>query len=119
MSHSIKWLEFPEAHDYPAAKSYLTLHFHEEIAESLVERLFAAEMSHFAAKDVLRASGLIPLDKSNNHVRHNLEKIAKGTPLSPVLLVRSDARLYIADGFHRCCAVHLLDEDALIPAKIV
>lgn len=118
MTHAIKWLEFPEEHDYPAALSYLTLHFNEEIAASLVERLRAAPVVHFAAKDILRASGLRPLDASNAHVQHNRDKVHQGKELSPVLLVRSD-RLLIADGFHRCCAIHLIDEDASIPCKII
>lgn len=118
MKHEIKWLDLPEEHDYPAALSYLTLHFNEEIAASLVDRLRAAEMSEFKAKDVMRACGLKPLDASNHHVKHNLEKVSKGIPLSPILLVRNDARLYIADGWHRVNAVHELDEDAVIPCKI-
>ena len=118
MTHSIKWLEFPEEHDYPAALSYLTLHFNEEIAASLVERLRAAPVVHFAAKDILRASGLRPLDASNRHVKHNIDKSHDGKPLSPILLVRHD-RLLISDGFHRVCGVYLIDEDAEVPTKIV
>lgn len=118
MTHAIKWLDDVEEHDFPAALSYLTLHFNEEIAASLVDRLRAAPVVHFAAKDILRASGLRPLDASNRHVKHNIEKAHDGKPLSPVLLVRHD-RLLISDGFHRVCGVHLIDEDALIPAKIV
>lgn len=119
MKREILWFPEPESHDYPAALSYLTLHFNEEIAASLVDRLRTAEMSEFKAKDVMRACELKPLDASNHHVRHNLKKISDGTPLSPILLVRNDARLYIVDGWHRVNAVHELDEDAVIPAKII
>lgn len=119
MKHEIKWLEFPEDHDYPAALSYLTLHFNEEIATSLVDRLRAAEMSEFKAKDVIRASGLRQLGEDNRHVAHNLKKIRDGNALSPILLVRMDGRLLIADGYHRTSAVYCMDEDAVIPAKIV
>lgn len=118
MKHEIKWLDEPEQHDYPAALSYLALHFNEEMATGLVDRLRTAAMSEFKAKDVIRASGLRQLGDDNRHVAHNLEKIAKGKPLSPILLVRHNERLYVADGYHRTCAVYLLDEDAEIPCKI-
>jgi hypothetical protein len=118
MKHEIKWLPDVEEHDYPAALSFLSLHFDEAHAAELVEMLRAAGISHFAAKDIARASGLTLLGADNRHVTHNLKKVAAGTALSPVLLVRHD-RLVIADGFHRASAVHLLDEDALVPCKIV
>jgi hypothetical protein len=41
--------------------------------------------------------------------------------LSPLLLVRDPrtSRVIIADGYHRLCAVYALDEDAVIPCKII
>jgi gluconate kinase len=42
------------------------------------------------AKDLLRASGLPVLDPDNVHVAKDLAKVKKGTPLSPVLLVRGE-----------------------------
>jgi hypothetical protein len=38
-----------------------------------------------------------------------------------LLLVRDNAngKVIIADGYHRLCAVYSLDEDAVIPCKIV
>jgi disulfide oxidoreductase YuzD len=61
------------------------------------------------------------LSVSNSHVDKDLEKINKGQALSPLLLVREEAagRVVIADGYHRLCAVYGLDEDALIPSKII
>jgi hypothetical protein len=78
-------------------------------------------MTEFKAKDIFRASRLSLLGVSNSHVERDRQKIAKRTPLSPLLLVRdADAgRLIIADGYHRLCAVYSIDEDALIPCKIV
>lgn len=114
----IIWLPQPEDHDYPAAMAYLTLLFPAETAEAMIEALKAAPMAAFKAKDIFRASRLSLLGASNYHVQHNMDKIAKGKPLSPILLVRSK-NLIIADGFHRLCAVDRYDEDADIPCKLV
>jgi hypothetical protein len=51
----IKWLTEPEEHNYPAALSYLSLLDDEKTAASCVERLKAATMSRFKAKDIFRA----------------------------------------------------------------
>ena len=51
----IKWMATPEAHDYPAALSYLCLIFDPRIATKFVERLRKAKSSTFKAKDVFRA----------------------------------------------------------------
>lgn len=78
-------------------------------------------MTSFKAKDIFRASGLTLLGVSNSHVERNREKVASGKALSPLLLVRdaANARVVIADGYHRLCAMYGIDEDALIPCKIV
>ena len=64
----ITWLDKPEAHDYPAALSYLTLLQDENTARRLVGRLKKAPPSRFKAKDIFRASGLSLLGVSNSHV---------------------------------------------------
>jgi hypothetical protein len=51
-------------------------------------------------------------------VQHNFKKIREGKPLSPILLVRTERGLLIADGYHRACSVYLLDEDQFVKAKI-
>lgn len=77
---------------------------------------------HRKAKDLLRASGLPLLPPDNVHVRKDLDKVDKGLLLSPVLLVRGSFDggwpLQVADGYHRICASHDLDEDADIPCRI-
>lgn len=117
----IQWIEKPEKHDYAAAETYLSLLFAPASVTRHVKKLRHAENSNFAAKDLLRASGLSKLGISNSHVEHDREKVIKGVPLSPILLVRDsrDARLIIADGYHRLCAVYSFDEDATIPCRIV
>jgi hypothetical protein len=56
-------------------------------------------------------------------VAKDLERVRAGGRLSPVLLVRGDMGkgrpLVIADGYHRICASHHLDEDADIPCHLV
>jgi len=118
---TITWLDKPEAHDYPAALSYLTLLQDENTARRLVGRLKKAPMGRFKAKDIFRASGLSLLGVNNSHVNADWKKIKSGNGVSPLLLVRDAAngRVVIADGYHRLCAVYSFDEDAVIPCKIV
>ncbi len=118
---AIEWLDKPTKQDYPAAASYLSLIFAPAMVTKHVKKLRHARMSEFRAKDVLRASNLSRLGISNSHVERDREKIIKGDALSPILLVRdsSNARLIIADGYHRLCAVYSIDEDASIPCRIV
>jgi hypothetical protein len=116
-----KWLSEPEEHDYPAAKSYLTLLYDEETAAKYAKALAHAPMTSFAAKDIFRASELPLLGATNSHVRKNQKKLAAGEKLSPLLLVRDPVhgKLIIADGYHRMCAVYSFDEDTSVPCKIV
>ncbi len=117
----ISWLEEPEDHDYPAAESYLRLTFNAKASDSYIRQLRAAPVLQFKAKDIFRASGLSLLGVSNSHVEKDVDKVRDGKSLSPLLLVRHTptGRVIVADGYHRLCAVYSLDEDALIPAKIV
>jgi hypothetical protein len=117
----IKWLEEPEEKDYPAAISYLSLVYDVAEATKFVERLRAASVSQFKAKDIFRASSLSLLGISNEHVEKDRKKINKGVSLSPILLVRDNInrKLIVADGYHRMCAVYSFDEDAIIPCKII
>mgnify|MGYP003354005860 CR=1 FL=1 len=112
--HEPGWLEKPEDHDYPAAASYLGLHFDHKKVLQLVGILRKAPMTSFKAKDIFRASGLSLLGVSNSHVEKDRKKIHKGVVLSPLLLVRSPelGRVIVADGYHRLCAVYSIDEDA-------
>jgi hypothetical protein len=117
----IRWLDQPEDHDYPAAQSYLALVYDEKTATGYVEKLKRAPVWGFKAKDIFRASCLSLLGVSNSHVEKDRKKIQDGRKLSPLLLVRDNAngKVIIADGYHRLCAVYSLDEDAVIPCKIV
>jgi hypothetical protein len=118
----VGWKTEPDEHDYPAAASYLSLLAVPDEVARIVNALRAATIGMWKAKDILRASGLELLDRSNPHVASDLEKVRKGHPLSPVLLVRGDLanahRLQIADGYHRVCASYHLDENTDIPCRI-
>ncbi len=115
-----KWLAEPADHDYPAAESYLGLIYPAKRVAKLGVLLRAAAVVPFMAKDILRASALPLLSRHNVHVAREHRKIQAGTPISPLLLVRDarGARVIIADGYHRLCAVHALDEDAVVPCKV-
>lgn len=118
---SIKWLKEPEAHDYPAALSYLKLVIDSRIASTLIVELKKSKTEHFKAKDIFRASQLSLLGISNSHVKKNLKKIKRGEAMSPLLLV-VDVKLrkiIIADGYHRLCGVYTQSEDIIVPCKIV
>jgi hypothetical protein len=117
----IKWLAAPQKHDYSAARSYLSLVVHSREAKRLVDKLKQADIEAFAAKDIFRASTLPLLDGSDSHVRKYRALIARKESLSPILLCRDPglARLIVADGYHRLCAVYTFDEDAMIPCQIV
>jgi hypothetical protein len=120
---SVKWLEKPEAHDFPAAADYLALLAEPATANQLAEKLKAGIVSTKKAKDILRAAQLRLLPADNPHVAADLSKIKKGQPLSPILLVRGDftkgVPLQIADGYHRVCASYHTDENTDIPVVIV
>lgn len=119
--NSIQWLAEVEEHDYPAAKSYLSLIYPDAQTEIFINSLRQATIVQFKAKDIFRASQLSLLGISNSHVEKDRKKIEKGISLSPLLLVRDSAngKVIIADGYHRLCAIYSLDEDVWIRCKIV
>jgi hypothetical protein len=120
---SVKWLDKPETHDFPAAANYLDLLAGTHNVDDLTERLRAGSIVHKKAKDILRAAQLSLLSQDNPHVAADLVKIKKGQPLSPILLVRGDyahgVPLQIADGYHRVCASYHTDENTDIPVILV
>jgi hypothetical protein len=122
MSTGVSWKPEPDEHDYPAAASYLSLIAPAAQVQDLVERLKAAPLEHYKAKDILRAARLALLAVDNPHVAADLAKVNKQKALSPVLIIRGaithgvDAQ--IADGYHRVCASYHLDENTDIPCRI-
>jgi hypothetical protein len=120
---TVIWKDVPDPHHYIDATSYLSLVLDPSTVGPIVEALKVAPKQQFKSKDVLRASGLEDLPIDNVHVARDIAKIRSGQPISPVLLVRGDVQrgipLVIADGYHRVCAIHDLNEDAEISCRIV
>lgn len=120
---TVRWAAEPADHDYPAAESYLQLIAEPELAKRCAELLSEAPTVQQHAKDVLRSSRLALLPADDPEVAKDLRKIASGTPLSPILLVRGDIAadrpMQIADGYHRVCASYHVSEDSEIPCRLV
>jgi hypothetical protein len=116
------WEKHPAKEDYMAALEYLGLLFTEGDVRTIVKKLRRAPTVQHQGKDLLRASQTHLLDRDNPHVAADLKKIKKGKKLSPVLVVRGDARngvtLTIADGQHRICASWHWDENAPVACCI-
>ena len=113
------WLKNPEKHDFPAANDFLELLFSTTKAKGFVDNWKKANTVNKKAKDILRASEMQLLPKNNIHVKENIKKSKDGIMLSPILLVRSENKLIIADGYHRLCAIYYLSEDLEVPCRIV
>jgi hypothetical protein len=113
------WKDKPEAEDFPAAESYLSLLVGAGTAAKLVKVLRKQRsLKHYAAKDILRAAGLPMLGPDDSEVVADLKKVKAGDRLSPVLLVQG-VPLWVADGYHRICASYYLDEKTEVPCRIV
>jgi hypothetical protein len=112
------WKDEPEAQDFPAAESYLSLLIGPSAAAKLVKALRKQQtLQHYAAKDILRAASLPLLAPDDSEVAADLDKVKAGQKLSPVLLVQG-IPLWVADGYHRVCASYHLDEKTPVPCRI-
>ena len=120
---TVTWLPDPAEHDYPAAESYLRLVAGPEFVKESTALLSEAPTVHQHAKDILRAARLPLLPTDDPEVARDLKAVAKGNPLSPILLIAGDVKtgrpLQIADGYHRVCASYHLNEDTEIPCRLV
>jgi hypothetical protein len=113
------WMDEPEDEDFPSAASYLSLLVGPDAAAKLAKTLRKQKhLTHYAAKDILRASGLPLLDANDSEVSSDLQKIKNGQKLSPVLLVEGFP-LWVADGYHRVCVSYHLNEKESVPCRIV
>jgi hypothetical protein len=113
------WMKEPQEHDFPAAQDYLELLFLPDHVQKIVEELKKATTIMKKSKDILRASRLALLPETNIHVKENLKKVEKNKKLSPILLVRGQNDLIIADGYHRLCCSYYLTEDLEVPCRLV
>jgi hypothetical protein len=117
----IKWLSMPEEKDFLAAHSFLSMLVEPDRLDGVVDALRGAPEGNWAAKDLLRAAGLQLLrPKQSTEVAEKLSKIKAGVAISPVLLVGGIRDyLVIADGYHRVCAAHRVDEDTRVPGRLL
>lgn len=119
----LRWKKEPEARDYTAAQSFLSLIYPGRHARKIVRMMRKAKTVEHVAKDLLRASNLPLLPRAEGHVGVDLKKLQRGEALSPVLLVQGDLSsqraLVVADGYHRVCAICHYDEDAPVRCRLV
>ena len=117
------WKDVPDDHDYPAARSYLSLLMPAKLAKKVANSFTKAPIENHPAKDVLRSARLELLPKNDPSVQRDLAKVKAGQRLSPVLIVRGDSQrgihAVIADGYHRVCSSYHLSEDELVPCRII
>ena len=119
---TVKWLNAPQHHDYPAAASYLSLIASPKAVSRAVKALENAVTVTFKAKDLLRAAGLPLLAADDPDVVKELSRVGAGTALSPCPVIRGSIKngttARIADGYHRICAAYYLSEDTVVSARI-
>jgi hypothetical protein len=117
----IRWLDEPEEKDYFAAHSFLSMVLAPSSLSETIAALSTAPLGQWAANDLLRAARLPPLkSKQSAEVAEKLKKIKDGIPISPVLLVGGIREyLVIGDGYHRASAAYWVDEDALVPGRLL
>lgn len=114
----IEWLHDVADHDYAAAEAYLSLKHGEDAVAKTIARLRKAPLTSRRANDILRAAGLDPAPLEDPGVIKDLIKVIEGRKLSPVLVIREEARADIADGYHRVSLVYRLDPYAVVPLKL-
>ena len=122
MASTEHWMAEPEQSDYAAAARFLSLVLPDDRARAAATRLAEAPQLTHRVNDLLRASALPLLAVGDPEVIKDLKKVRKGRKLSPVLLVRGqlgERALLIADGYHRICASYHINEDQLVPARMV
>jgi hypothetical protein len=119
--NGITWLDDVGEDDYAAAQSYLSLLYRDERVRGAIAALRQAGIVEYKSADILRASQLPLLGPDDPNVKRQQKKCGGGEGIAPLLLFRDEAlgRLVIADGYHRMCAVVLIDANAAMKAKIV
>jgi hypothetical protein len=116
----INWLSNPVDNDYDSAERYLSLLFKPRKCRKLLQKLRAAPMSEYPAKDILRASRTRMSEVAAFDWGRQQRQIRNGEALGPILIVRQNdgSGLIVADGFHRMCALFAEDELIKVPCKI-
>lgn len=76
---TVKWLDEPQDHDYPAAACYLSLIAGPTAVSRAVNALHESPTVTFTAKDLLRAAGLPLLPADDPDVAKELDRVRAGT----------------------------------------
>ena len=111
---AFNWLDDVADHDYDAAHAYLSMRFEDDVTDRLVRKLRDAPLTSRRANDILRACNHEPLPIDDPGVLHSLLKVARGEPMSPILVVNRE----IADGYHRVSLVYQLDPFGIVPLRL-
>ncbi len=117
-SLGLRWLDDVAAHDFDAARAYLSLKFDEKQAATAIGRLRKAVVTRRRANDILRACSLVALPLDDPGVRRDLLNAVSGKRLSPVLVVAAGQGGDIADGYHRVSLAYHLDPFGDVPLRI-
>ena len=121
LSKVISWKNHLTDDDIRAASEYLNLNMPRHLSEEAT-KLFLKHRDRiewYRAKDIIRSSKLNPLPRENQTVGHKINKIQNGEKLNPILLVRHNNRLIVADGYHRLSAVYNTDESERVACVLV
>ncbi|NVO01545.1 MAG: hypothetical protein HXX09_02490 [Bacteroidetes bacterium] len=118
---NIKWLKKPQPSNYSDAFSYLGLIYDGNKIVEFMKLFKSASISEFKARDIIRAANITDITNTNLQIEEDRKKIKKEVALSPVLLVRDpvNTRVIIAEGYYRVAAAYSIDENAVIPCKII
>jgi len=115
------WLNSPQIDNYTAANSFLNLIYDASACFELMKELKTSPIIEFKARDIFRAAGVASLSANNSDVEKERKNIKKHVALSPILLARDfmNKKVTIAEGYYRLCAVYAINENSVIPCKIV
>jgi hypothetical protein len=118
---NIKWLKKPQPGNYSDAFSFLGLIYDGNKIVEFMKMFKSASISEFKARDIIRAANITDITNTNLLIEEDRKKIKKEVALSPVLLLRDsvNARVIIAEGYYRIAAAYSIDENAVIPCKII
>ena len=117
----IEWTKKVSKTDLEDAERYLRLVFEPRDVKEAIKKLEKrrTNIETFQVRDILRASENELKTESNENVQKQFVKMFKGEPLVPILLVRKNQKLFIADGYHRMCAAYYLDKETEMHCVLV
>lgn len=118
---NINWKKHAEDDDIQDAMEYLNLNVPRKVANmaGLKFHKHKTRIEYYKAKDILRSSGLEGLGPESTGVKHKLAKISEQKELSPVLLLKYNNKLFVADGFHRVSTCFMLGENTEVACILV